>query len=90
MYSHDLLFLRDRFCTSLQTRFALLVSLKTLSTNSLLRGGSLVSSSHTGAMSLGGDPVTQAGWYPREVSLYSQPVMKKTEVKNVVETATRC
>lgn len=90
VYSDDLLFLRHTFSTSFQTRSAPLVSLKAPCRNSLLRGGSLVSSGHAGAMSLGGDPVNQAGWCPREVSLYSQPVTKKTEVKNVVETATRC
>lgn len=64
---------------SLQTRSALLVSLKALCRNSLLSGEGLVSSGCAGAVSPGGDPVNQAGWRPREVSLYSQPSHEKNK-----------
>jgi len=85
-------FLKDRSCVSLQTRSKTYSSCRPPSPMQkfLGKGGRLGFSWLCRGRVPRGDPVTQAGWCPREVSLYSQPVMKQTKVKNVVETATRC
>ena len=64
MYSDGLFFLKDRSCASLQTRSALLVSLKTPCRTSSVSGEGLVSSGHAGAVSPGGTQLTRLGGVP--------------------------
>lgn len=81
VFRWPVVFLKDRSCESLQTRSALLVCLKAPCRSSLVSREGLVPSGLAGAMSPGGDLVNQAGWRPREVSLYSQPVVKNQKLK---------